>query len=225
MTDKFDIYDLFGILVPGVLLVCAVPIVFPDAPRHLAPHGFPEAFTVIALTAASVLLGHLVQALASVCEPLLYKTWGGRPSERALDQGLGDRYFPASSGTRIRAKLAATIGPTADTRSLFLFAMQRAESCGSRRVTVFNGLYAYHRVLIVLTMLALLFYLISFKSGLASHLNWKQNTACIGVLILLLVLFWHRAKQRGFYYVREVLLCAESGLSMPIAACASAEKV
>ncbi|MDB5354320.1 MAG: hypothetical protein JWN24_773 [Phycisphaerales bacterium] len=224
MNEKFDIYDVLGILVPGVLIVCAVPIAFPNAPTLLAPHKFPDAFSVVALTAASVFLGHLVQALASLCEPILNRTWGGRPSETALTSGLGDRYLPADSGARIRAKLAEAVGATATTRSLFLFAMQKAEGCKSRRVTVFNGLYAYHRVLVVLTALVLVFFLISFHRGLASHLTLLQSAGCIVLLLLLLALFWYRTKQRGFYYVREVLLCAEQALASPSGTSNVAEK-
>jgi hypothetical protein len=222
MNDKFDIYDVLSILIPGVLIICAVPIAFPYAPILLAPHKFPDAFSLIALTAASVFLGHIVQALASLCEPLLNKTWGGRPSEIALERGLGDRYLPADTGARIRAKLAAVVGATASTRSLFLFATQKADG-KSRRVNVFNGLYAYHRVLVVLTSLGLVLYCISFRRGLASRLTWKQNTGCLLLLLLLLALFWYRAKQRGFYYVREVLLSAEQALAS--AGSAAAEKV
>src|SRR5687767_653543 len=101
----------------------------------------PEAFAVIGLTAVSILIGHLVQAIASLIEPALYWTWGGRPSERALDAGLGDRIFPADTGARIKSKLATSVGGTPTSRSLFLYAMQRAESSGSSRVTRFNALY------------------------------------------------------------------------------------
>lgn len=215
MFEKFEIYDVLGVLVPGVLVVCSVPLAFPFVALGIGGAQLPEGFSLIGLTAASVFAGFVVQAIASIAETLLFWTWGGRPSERALDKGLGDRYLPAASGARIRAKLLAAAEPNASTRSLFLIAMQRAESCGSARVSRFNALYAYHRALVVLTALALVLFVVSFYGGLASRLSSGQDAWIIAVIVLLLVLFWYRAKQRGFYYVREVLLCDEQHLSAP----------
>jgi hypothetical protein len=87
---------------------------------------------------------------------------------------------------------------------------------------VFNALYAYHRVLVVLTALCLVFFLISFHGGLASTLLPYQNAGCILLLIGLLLLFWYRARQRGYYFVKEVLIVAEHVLTSPPPA---AEKV
>ena len=134
MVDKFEIYDLIGVLVPGVLVVTAVPLAFPAVAAQTAVGHFPDGFAFLALTALSIFVGYLIQTLASLIEPALYKSWGGRPSEIALTKGLGDRFFPLDSGKRIREKLtAATSSDTCD-RSLFLYAMQLAESCGSSRI-------------------------------------------------------------------------------------------
>jgi len=212
MHEKLNIYDITGVLVPGTLVVAAIPLGFPVIIDAVAEPKFPDVFLLIVLTALSIFMGHLIQAFASIIEPFLYKTWGGRPSEKALDHGLGDRYFPASSGARIRAKLADVAEPNASTRSLFLIAMQRAESSDSPRVSTFNALFAYHRALVVMSFFSLVIFVASFHDGVAARLSWKQNTAICVLLIGLLVLFWHRAKQRGVYYVREVLLCAEQNL-------------
>ena len=209
MQDKFDIYDVLGVLVPGVLIVCAVPLAFPGVAKAVGEAALPDGFAFVGLTAAGVFAGYLVQALASLIEPLLNKTWGGRASERALSGGLGNRYFAAADGARIRAKLLTLANPDASDQSLFYIAMQRAENAGSSRAPRFNALYAYHRALVVLTLSALSMFIFSFWGGLASRLTWKQNVSIVVVLVLLLVLFWHRARQRGYYYVREVLLCAE----------------
>ena len=34
MQDKFDIYDILGVLVPGVLVVCALDLAFPNVCRQ-----------------------------------------------------------------------------------------------------------------------------------------------------------------------------------------------
>ena len=213
MVDKFDIYTLLGILVPGILVVSAIPLAQPDAALIFISLRFPEPFAILALTALCVFTGQLIQAIASLVEPLLYWSWGGRPSDRALEVGLGERYLPAETGKRIRAKLAAVVGADASTGSLFIFAMQRAENCGSPRVSSFNALYAYHRVLVVLALGAIILYALSFHRGLGARLTFTQNIACSAILIGLPVLFWYRAKQRSYYWVREVLLCAERELA------------
>jgi hypothetical protein len=213
MQDKLDIYDILGVLVPGVLVVCAVPLAFPTVSQAVAAANLPEGFAIVGLTAASVFAGYLVQALASLLEPVLSKTWGGRASERALTSGLGDRYFCQADGTRIRAKLIPLAHPEAKDQSLFQIAMQIAENCGSARIARFNALYAYHRALVLLAVIAIGLFVWSFAGGIASRLTWNQNIAIVAVLLSLLVLFWYRAKQRGVYYVREVLYCAERQLS------------
>lgn len=135
MLEKLEIYDVLGVLVPGVLIVCAIPLTSPPVAAAMAGAKLPGEFAFLGLLAASVFAGYLVQALASIAEPVLNKTWGGRPSELALDGKLPDRYLPADSAARIRAKLAALAQSSASTRSLFLIAMQRAETCSSTRVT------------------------------------------------------------------------------------------
>lgn len=209
MTDKFEIYDIIGVVVPGVLLVCVLPLFFPGLIPLVAVLKFPEAFAVIALTALAVLIGHIIQALASACEKFVYWTWGGRPSDRVFANGLGDRYLPLDTATRIRAKLAKSC--EGGDRSLFLYAMQRAESAGGRTAR-FNALFAYHRAILVLTAVVILLFAGSFFGGLASTLDAKRNAIVLTSLSFFLALAWFRARQRGLYYVREVLLKAEQCL-------------
>jgi hypothetical protein len=113
MLDKFEVYDLLGVLVPGVLVVAATPLAFPWVAMHASTVRFPDAFTVAVLTALAVFAGQLVQSLGSLAEPLLNKTWGGRPSDVALSLGLGSSFFPLDSAMRIRSKLVAGTTPAA----------------------------------------------------------------------------------------------------------------
>jgi len=213
MPEKFDIYAILGVLIPGVLIVCAFPLACPAVAHATADIKLPDGFAVIALISVSIFVGYLVQALASLVEPVLNYTWGGRASERALGCGLGDRYFSKADGARIRAKLVPLATAGASDQSLFCVAMQIAENFGSTRVSQFNALYAYHRALILLTIISLGLFAWSFWGGLASRLTTGQDIAIIVVLLLLLALFWHRGRQRGIYYVREVLFCAERQLA------------
>jgi hypothetical protein len=211
MTDKFEIYDLIGVLVPGTLAVCVVPLFFPGVMPLMAAVKFPDAFTVIALTALAILAGHLVQAIASLIEPAVYKTWGGRPSDGVFTVGLGDRYLTLALAKKLREKLAAAYGADLDDRSIFQKSMQRAEHAGGR-VARFNALYAYHRAVLTLTAMVIVLFLLSFVGGLAWSMSWWKNVIILLSLALFLLLAWHRAKQRGIYYVKEVLLRAEHAI-------------
>jgi hypothetical protein len=209
MSEKLELYDILGIVVPGALLVYVIPMCF-RAPTELrSATGFPDAFLVIVLTALAVFAGHLIQALGSGLEPVLYWTWGGKPSNAALTRGLGERYLPADAADRIKRKLQAAVGPDQPATSLFLSAMQLAEGAVGSRASRFNALYAYHRALLVLTGLAMILLGAAMEWGALAP--WSRETKALLLLAnaLLLVLLWYRAKQRSLYYVREVLLTAE----------------
>jgi len=208
VSEKFDHYDLFGILVPGILLFCWIPICFPDATHLASTLNFPEAFSVVVCTAVAVFLGHLVQAIASLIEPFLYWTWGGRPSDRAL-AGTLVKYLPKDSAERIKVRLAEVVGGTPSERSVFLHAMQVSDGASVGRVARFNSLYAYHRALLALIALDLVLFFASMIWGAAKGWSWPQRVGVLSVLLLLLILFWNRTRQRACYYVREVLFTAE----------------
>jgi hypothetical protein len=209
MTDRLQLYDVLGALIPGVLVMGAVFLAFPGACESLQVPKLPDAFSVIALTVAALFLGHVLQALASLAEPVVYWTWGGRPSERALTGRLGSRYLPADTGARIRQKLQAAVGPEASDRSLFLYAMTLAESAPASRASAFNGSYAYHRALLFAATALLVIPAVSTHCGTLKDMPWKHAAPILIAAVALLLLLWHRAKQRAFYYVREVLLTAE----------------
>jgi hypothetical protein len=216
MADKFEFYDILGILVPGVLLVYVFLVCFPGT-TILVPPKMSDALNSIAFTALAIFIGQLVQAIASLLEGPLYRTWGGRPSERALHSGLGPRYLPDATAKRIRAKLKKVAGEHATDRDMFLYAMQRAEGANSARVSKFNALFAYHRVLLVLCLAAFILITTSaFIGALAALPRWKL-VLLAGATLAVFVLVWHRTRQRAYYYVREVLLTAERAIDPPTA--------
>jgi hypothetical protein len=207
--DKFNLYELLSWLVPGVLVTCILAVAFPQATAAVKAVGFQDAFAVTALVALAVFIGNLVQAVASLTEPLMNWTWGGRPSERALREGLGNRYLPGDAADRIRIKIIAAIGGTPSDRSVFLFATQRAESAASPRVGVFNALYAYHRALLVLCLIGLAALIAAACANAFPGVHFWGWVVVFAGGIAVTVLVWYRTKQRAFYYVREVLLTAE----------------
>lgn len=208
MTEKFDYYDALSFFIPGMLLLGWVSICFPGLVQIGSSANFPSAFASILLIALSLFLGQIIQAVASIVEPIIYRTWGGRPSDKALQEGIKG-YLPEETAIRIRKKLEKSIGEQTEAHSLFLFAMQCADSAGVGRSRQFNSLYAYHRGLLVLVIISGLILLCSMKWGGATSFSIWQNVAALIGVILWALLIWYRAKQRAFYYVREVLLTAE----------------
>jgi uncharacterized membrane protein len=87
--------------------------------------------------------------------------------------------------------------------------MQRTDAAGVGRAARFNSLYAYHRALLVLILLAACLFGASIFWGAAAEWSWYQRVPVLVALASLLALMWHRARQRGCYYAREVLLTAE----------------
>lgn len=207
-TDQFSLYETLGVLVPGTLLIYSLLILFPDLKAVVATSN--SAINAGAFAAVAIFAGQMVQALASFSEPLLFKLWGGRPSEQALHKGLGLRYLPQPSATRLRNKLSAAVNrPDSQAQDLFLYAMRRASTAAASRVETFNAQFAYHRSLVTLGVLLLALVLISRWRGALSLISRGMFWTClIGDLMVLVVLFI-RTRQRAFYYVREVLFTAE----------------
>lgn len=208
MTEKFDYYDTLSFFVLGMLLLGWIVICFPSLVQLGSSANFPSAFATLLLMALSLFLGQNIQAIASIIEPVIYWTWGGRPSDNALNKGIKG-YLPEETAIRIKKKIEKSIGEQTEAHSLFLFAMQHSDSSGIGRSRQFNSLYAYHRGLLVLVLISGLILLCSMKWGSAASLGIWQNVAALISVILWALLFWYRAKQRAFYYVREVLLTAE----------------
>lgn len=209
MADKLDVYDLLAALIPGALLVCLIPLLFPGVTQCAFAVALPGGFAVIALTVLSVFAGHTVQALASFIEPLIERTWKGRPSFCVLRGACSDRYFPADASARVRRKLITSVGNDASDASLFQYAAQLAENAGNPRLARFNALYGYHRGVLTLTLISLLLFAASVVGGTAAGYTASTQVTLLASNLGLLVLFWHRTRQRGYYYAREVLLTAE----------------
>lgn len=212
MSTKLDYYDILGILLPGVLLLCWTLVCFPDLGQLGKGSVLPTGFDVLALTVLSIFAGHVVQAVASIFEPLLYASWKGRPSDRALTEGLGNRYLPKETARRIRTKLEEAVESSATEHSIFLFAMQQAQSPKDTRASRFNSIYAYHRGLLLSLVCAIPIFAASALWGAVATWSSSLRLTTSVLLVLLTFLFWHRAKQRAYYFVRETLLTAEQVL-------------
>jgi hypothetical protein len=208
MTDKFEMYDVLSVLIPGTLLVGLIPLCFP-AVVHVTEAKFPSAFAVLLLTGLAVFLGFIVQALSSFIEPLLEYSWGGRPSRRIFSEGLGLRYLGIDEANRVKQKLVLAAGPGQSDTAIFRYASQLSDAASVGRCTRFNGLYAYHRSLLTATMVSILLFSTSIEWGAAVGLSMGRVCLLLIGACLLTVLLWHRTKQRSLYFAAEILLTSE----------------
>jgi len=208
MLGKFGFYDILGAIIPGVLLTGVLPLLFPSLGNMVAHVHFPESFAVLLLIGVAFFLGQLVQSLGSLVEPLLFWSWGGRPSDSALTKGLG-RYLGGDSVTRIVAKLSKAVGPDTTKHSLFLYAEQLSDAANIGRAARFNGLYTYHRSLFALSIVMLGLAVPSAICGALSQGGAVATVIAFCSMVAFLGLLWHRTRQRAFYYVREVMFTAE----------------
>jgi hypothetical protein len=208
MAEKFSLYEILSNLVPGILLVGCLAILFPSWGASVAT-GLPNEFVVALLLATSVVAGMLVQTLGSLGEPILFRTFGGRPSDLALAGKLNERYFGKDKADRVIGQLKARFGSGASDRSLFLSAMAEAEAAETSRAKSFNAHYGYLRSITFLLLLILPLVIWSRFAGRAADWSGPSFWVIIVFLLAFLAIFSWRAWQRGAYYAREVLLTFE----------------
>lgn len=212
MLEKIDYYDALGVLLPGTLMVAWVPICFPTILLIRVPE-YPDLFVGLVLVALAIVVGQLVQAIASMLEPLLWATWGGMHSHRAM-KGQLPRCLPTAEVERIKVRLAAYARGNTSDGALFRCAMQLADGAAVGRVAKFNALYAYHRNLAATGFLCLALFIASAAfHGAAAGLSRGMVIAGTAAAVAVTAILWNRARQRSMYYVTEVLMTAENVLS------------
>ena len=80
MSSKFDAYELIGVITPGSILLFGLALLFPD----LKAIFFEQSFTLGDLglfLVLSFVAGHLIQAAGNLLEAVVWKFFGGMPTE------------------------------------------------------------------------------------------------------------------------------------------------
>ena len=219
MSPKFDYYDAVAHLIPGTI-GCLVILYFCDILAVTLPK--PEIGSLSGLgigIALAYTVGHLLQSIASVLEPVYYLIWGGRPSVNLLDRRSD--YFSDDERRQLIQELVDFFGtpgscPTEKKakRRYYQRLFQRCMAVCNRnklgRVEVFVTAYGFHRVLLTTFLLTLGLCLVAWgahewslvrlpddKLGLLSFV-----TLTSGISTLIEVF---RARKRAYHYAREVL--------------------
>lgn len=208
ITDKFELYDVLGIVVPGLVAVGMIFGALSWTGHKIEIPAMPEALQVLVSSATAIVLGQMVQAIGSLLEPFYFWTWGGRPSDQAL-KGQSKR-LSAAQAELLKKRLANYIlaGASHDLtdQEIFLSAMSVCNHKSLGRVERFNSLYAYHRALTTLLLLSTIGTLgIIYVADPNPRAAWRV----VGLEVLVTLLFWFRTRQRGRYFADEVLRMAD----------------
>jgi hypothetical protein len=184
---KFSAYDILSSLIPGFILLAVL--------IHLFGNGY-DADLVLIYTAFAFLLGFLVNTIGSWLEGFYNLTWGGKPSDKLLqDKHIWKVHLREAVQVRQLLEEECTKqNPTE--KDLFSIACRYANSTTNQnaRVREFSAQYAFARSLLTVVLISTILLLIH------NFCNWKYYFL-IGVLFVV----WLRAKQRGYYFAKEVL--------------------
>lgn len=188
---NFKYYDLLSNLIVGVVAVFALwrlflsEVVISD--WIILPMGY--------------VLGYFLDAVASLVEPLLFKTICGKPSDKLLTPVPGQEwtgidkvrfYFPKKAIDELRKD---TGDENATTDKMFAFAKGIVSANTDGRVPDFRGHYALARVVLITVVIAAVIVEIKYYD---IWYSWF-------ISLLFLFLSWNRYRERGYYYAREVL--------------------
>jgi hypothetical protein len=208
ITDKFELYDILGVVVPGLVAVGMIFGALSWTGNQIEIPAIPETLQVLVLSASAIVLGQMVQAIGSLLEPFYFWTWGGRPSDRSL-RGHSKR-LSAVQADLLKKRLANHIlaGASHDLSDceIFVSAMALCNHKSLGRVERFNSLYAYHRAL---TTLLLVSTVATLSIIYFDDPNPRAAWQVVGLQVVVMLLFWFRTKQRGAYFAEEVIRMAD----------------
>ena len=183
---QFKAYDILSSLIPGFLILFSLL-------QFLGIHYDKDY--IIPYTAVAFLLGYIVNTISSWLEDFYFFTWGGKPSSNLL-KGKDIWKVRFYAHTKVLELLKAdTVNSNASNDELFSIAMREANLKKDSRVEDFNALYAFSRVLLTTVLLA------TFIIATRFYNDYRFYAISVPVLIII----WIRAKQRGYYYAKEVL--------------------
>ena len=181
---KYSMYDILSILIPGFLILFALAILIDKSLNEL---------DITASIVLSYIIGYLNNTLSSWIEDLFNWSWGGKPSDQLLEGKSIWKvtFYQADKAKEYLIKEIQVNSPSTD--SLFQIALRYAIT--DERVKEFNSNYALSRNLILS---------FTISSVIVNFYFWFNTWILAGSAVLIFIM-WIRAKQRGYYFAREVL--------------------
>jgi hypothetical protein len=213
MLEKIDIYDAMTSLMHGTLFLMAGYALFPYAMKMISPLEVSEFASSIAFVCIAYFVGQVITSVSSMIQPFLFWTWGGMPSKLAFEGKIPDKYLSYDTVKLVRAALQKTSQNNLSDSAIFNKAMSIARKADGSLSERHNRMYAYNRVTFCNLILVLALFVLSCFYGQGKGLCCAQIICIVIGFLFMLLLHWHRAKQRAFYYVREVIVVAEREVS------------
>lgn len=211
-------YDFLGMLVPGALTWSLIILLYwsADPLFHNIPRDLPSAVSAILVVAALFFFGAATQTIGSLIQPLLYRLWRGQPSSVILARRTGFMSEPLRHELSGQLRQWFAVPETEDTADLSHFLVRQCQALCIQhslgREEEFNSKYAAMRNMAASCLVGLvsgLVVVILWVLGIVdvaapAVLTWQVAFSCAGA-----VLFVTRARQRGYYWCREVLTQAQ----------------
>ncbi|MBL4879789.1 MAG: hypothetical protein JKX82_00560 [Oleispira sp.] len=185
---NFKSYDVLSKLITGLLVSCVlIKVYFPIT-------DFSNFGDVIFVTALAYIVGFFIDTFSSWLEPLYFFSWGGKPSDKFMsEKGMWGIKVPSNMEPIKNYIRSLVDDDTILDEELFGIALRKTKS---DRIMDFQNLYAFSRSL--LTSFIILFF--SLIPHFHCHLMFYLISA------FLIFVLWLRAKQRAYYFVKEVLV-------------------
>jgi len=223
---QLKLFDILSLVIPGALVICCllftrlVHLIQPEwVEQKISVYKDISAILAVVFIVACYLVGYVIHAIGSWIEPILWKTWGGRPSQILFSDdssrlGLGSEknailtwLKSKSTDSRLTNLENNQLRPD-DIRRLFQVAKNLAfKNAGvnfKTRIEEFNNSYIFSRNILVAFVIAL---------GCVSSLSWYGTMTIKSTFLLLAVVLivWWRARDRAIYYSREILVAGYYG--------------
>lgn len=80
MSSKFDAYEIIGVIMPGSVFLFGLALLFPDLKSLFFEQGFSVGDLGLFLV-LSFVAGHLIQAAGNLIEGVIWKPFGGMPTD------------------------------------------------------------------------------------------------------------------------------------------------
>lgn len=182
---NFKIYDIVSLLIPGFIILFILIYSF-DIPFNND--------SIVFSTAIAFVLGFIINTLSSWLETFYYFTWGGKPSDKILNgENIWKvKFYKSKEVKELLLKESINDSPSND--ELFSIALSHVNENDSK-IENLNAYYSFSRSLLTTVLI----------SSIILIANNNFNLNYYFILIPALIIIWLRCKQRGFYYVREVL--------------------
>lgn len=218
---QLKLFDILSSVIPGAfVLICLFFTSFANnfdpiwIEGKIAVYKDIASILVVCFVVTSYITGYVIHALGSWIEPLLWRTWGGRPEQLLLTNntnrlGIGSKNIAIvewlkkeSSDERLISMKISELR-TDDFRKLFQIAKNMAfvsgKSAYQSRIEDFNNSYVFSRNILV----AFLFMLLC---GVILCFNSNLGFGWLAIMVLLVLIVWWRARDRSIYYTREILV-------------------